>query len=108
MGIKNTSNESVSLADALFPKVRQRVLSVLFGNPGPQFLRQRGDCTGAIRHGCGAARVGGPVCGGLADSDQARQSKTLPSQRQRTGVYRVALAGAQKHGIGGCIARIPT
>ena len=37
MGIKITSNESVSLADALFPKVRQRVLSVLFGTPDRSF-----------------------------------------------------------------------
>ena len=37
MGIENSSNESVSLADALFPKVRQRVLSVLFGTPNRSF-----------------------------------------------------------------------
>jgi len=54
MGIKNTSNESVSLADALFPKVRQRVLSVLFGTPDSSFyanqviaLEQSG--TGAVQ-----------------------------------------------------------
>ena len=54
MGIKNTSNESVSLADALFPKVRQRVLSVLFGTPDRSFyaneviaLAQSG--TGAVQ-----------------------------------------------------------
>ena len=33
MGISN----SLTLADALFPKVRQRVLAVLFGNPGRSF-----------------------------------------------------------------------
>ena len=54
MGIKNTSNESISLADALFPKVRQRVLSVLFGRPDRSFyaneviaLAQSG--TGAVQ-----------------------------------------------------------
>jgi hypothetical protein len=54
MGIKNTSSESVSLADALFPKVRQRVLSVLFGTPDRSFyaneviaLAQSG--TGAVQ-----------------------------------------------------------
>jgi hypothetical protein len=54
MGIKITSIESVSLADALFPKVRQRVLSVLFGTPDRSFyaneviaLAQSG--TGAVQ-----------------------------------------------------------
>ena len=37
MGITTNSTESVSLADALFPKVRQRVLSVLFGAPDRSF-----------------------------------------------------------------------
>jgi len=54
MGITTNSNESVSLADALFPKVRQRVLSVLFGAPDRSFyaneviaLAQSG--TGAVQ-----------------------------------------------------------
>ncbi|WP_076510571.1 transcriptional regulator [Pseudacidovorax sp. RU35E] len=39
MGIPHTTvpPASVSLADALFPKVRQRVLAVLFGNPARSF-----------------------------------------------------------------------
>ena len=37
MGISITSPESTSLADALFPKVRQRVLAVLFGTPDRSF-----------------------------------------------------------------------
>ncbi|MBO9645489.1 MAG: transcriptional regulator [Pseudacidovorax sp.] len=38
MGIKHTAAPaSLSLADALFPKVRQRVLAVLFGNPARSF-----------------------------------------------------------------------
>jgi predicted nucleotidyltransferase len=54
MGIKNTEQASCSLADALFPKGRQRVLAVLFGNPGRSFyaneviaLAQSG--TGAVQ-----------------------------------------------------------
>jgi hypothetical protein len=54
MGIQTNSNESVSLADALFPKVRQRVLCVLFGAPDRSFyaneviaLAQSG--TGAVQ-----------------------------------------------------------
>jgi predicted nucleotidyltransferase len=54
MGIQTNSTESVSLADALFPKVRQRVLSVLFGAPDRSFyaneviaLAQSG--TGAVQ-----------------------------------------------------------
>ncbi len=50
MGISNVSN----LADALFPKVRQRVLAVLFGQPDRSFyaneviaLAQSG--TGAVQ-----------------------------------------------------------
>ncbi|MEP6720193.1 MAG: transcriptional regulator [Variovorax sp.] len=38
MGIKNSpSHANASLADALFPKVRQRILNVLFGNPTRSF-----------------------------------------------------------------------
>jgi predicted nucleotidyltransferase len=37
MGIPTTPPASTSLADALFPKVRQRVLAVLFGTPGRSF-----------------------------------------------------------------------
>ena len=34
MGISSNNKNATSLADALFPKGRQRVLAVLFGNPG--------------------------------------------------------------------------
>ena len=54
MGISTNSIESSHLADALFPKVRQRVLAVLFGTPGRSFyaneviaLAQSG--TGAVQ-----------------------------------------------------------
>ena len=54
MGISSTPAELSSLADALFPKVRQRVLAVLFGTPDRSFyaneviaLAQSG--TGAVQ-----------------------------------------------------------
>jgi predicted nucleotidyltransferase len=54
MGIPSTPIESATLADALFPKVRQRVLGVLFGAPDRSFyaneviaLAQSG--TGAVQ-----------------------------------------------------------
>ena len=54
MGISSNNKASSSLADALFPKGRQRVLAVLFGNPGRSFyaneviaLAQSG--TGAVQ-----------------------------------------------------------
>jgi predicted nucleotidyltransferase len=54
MGISNNPTESSALADALFPKVRQRVLAVLFGAPDRSFyaneviaLAQSG--TGAVQ-----------------------------------------------------------
>jgi predicted nucleotidyltransferase len=54
MGISSTPTESSALADALFPKVRQRVLAVLFGAPDRSFyaneviaLAQSG--TGAVQ-----------------------------------------------------------
>lgn len=54
MGISTNSIESSPLADALFPKVRQRVLAVLFGTPDRSFyaneviaLAQSG--TGAVQ-----------------------------------------------------------
>jgi predicted nucleotidyltransferase len=54
MGIQTHSKEPLSMADALFPKVRQRVLAVLFGTPDRSFyaneliaLAQSG--TGAVQ-----------------------------------------------------------
>ena len=54
MGIPTKLEKATSLADALFPKGRQRVLAVLFGNPGRSFyaneviaLAQSG--TGAVQ-----------------------------------------------------------
>lgn len=54
MGISTKLERTSSLADALFPKGRQRVLAVLFGNPGRSFyaneviaLAQSG--TGAVQ-----------------------------------------------------------
>ena len=54
MGISTTQPDSSSIADALFPKVRQRVLAVLFGAPDRSFyaneviaLAQSG--TGAVQ-----------------------------------------------------------
>ena len=39
MGSKATHDaEATSLADALFPLVRQRVLALLYGNPGRSFF----------------------------------------------------------------------
>lgn len=54
MGISSTSLDSATIADALFPKVRQRVLAVLFGTPDRSYyaneviaLAQSG--TGAVQ-----------------------------------------------------------
>jgi predicted nucleotidyltransferase len=54
MGISTSTTESSALADALFPKVRQRVLAVLFGTPDRSYyaneviaLAQSG--TGAVQ-----------------------------------------------------------
>lgn len=54
MGISTSPTEASALADALFPKVRQRVLAVLFGTPDRSFyaneviaLAQSG--TGAVQ-----------------------------------------------------------
>ena len=54
MGISTTQPDSSSIADALFPKVRQRVLAVLYGTPDRSFyaneviaLAQSG--TGAVQ-----------------------------------------------------------
>jgi hypothetical protein len=54
MGISSNPAEQISLSDALFPKVRQRVLAVLFGTPDRSYyaneviaLAQSG--TGAVQ-----------------------------------------------------------
>lgn len=64
MGIETNPHDTSSLADALFPKVRQRVLAVLFGMPDRSFyaneviaLAQSG--TGAVqRELAGLSEVG--------------------------------------------------
>jgi predicted nucleotidyltransferase len=38
MGIQTISPSTPRLADALFPRVRQRVLAILYGNPGRSFF----------------------------------------------------------------------
>jgi len=64
MGISRNMQTSTSLADALFPKGRQRVLAVLFGNPGRSFyaneviaLAQSG--TGAVQRELAALSAAG-------------------------------------------------
>jgi predicted nucleotidyltransferase len=64
MGISSKNKASSSLADALFPKGRQRVLAVLFGNPGRSFyaneviaLAQSG--TGAVQRELAALSAAG-------------------------------------------------
>jgi hypothetical protein len=42
MGIPIHPPESSTLADALFPKVRQRVLAVLFGAPDRSYYANEG------------------------------------------------------------------
>ena len=67
MGISQTSHQSNSgMADALFPKGRQRVLAVLFGNPGRSFyaneviaLAQSG--TGAVQRELAALSEAGLI-----------------------------------------------
>lgn len=53
MGIKQTPAPS-STADALFPKVRQRVLAVLFGTPGRSFYTN--EVIGLAQSGAGAVQ----------------------------------------------------
>jgi predicted nucleotidyltransferase len=53
MGISNSSSSS-SAADALFPKVRQRVLSVLFGAPDRSFYTN--EVIGLAQSGAGAVQ----------------------------------------------------
>ena len=66
MGIPSRSKIPSSLADALFPKGRQRVLAVLFGNPGRSFyaneviaLAQSG--TGAVQRELAALSEAGLI-----------------------------------------------
>ena len=53
MGI-NTINAPSSIANALFPKVRQRVLSVLFGSPSRSFYTN--EVIGLAQSGAGAVQ----------------------------------------------------
>jgi hypothetical protein len=73
------------LADALFTKVQQRVLGVLFGNPGRSFYANEIIALA----GCGTGAVQREL-GRLAETAEA-----LPGQRGRPGVQRVAGPGAE-------------
>src|SRR6058998_3432681 len=80
MGMKRTSrnsrHRSASLADALFAKVQQRVLGVLFGNPGRSFYAN--EVIGLARSGTGAVQ---------------RELARL----EASGLVRVTRLGKQKH-----------
>jgi len=80
MGMKRTSrnprHRSAGLADALFAKVQQRVLGVLFGNPGRSFYAN--EVIGLARSGTGAVQ---------------RELARL----EASGLVRVTRLGKQKH-----------
>ena len=80
MGMKRTSRNpgrrSAGLADALFAKVQQRVLGVLFGNPGRSFYAN--EVIGLARSGTGAVQ---------------RELARL----EASGLVRVTRLGKQKH-----------
>lgn len=54
MGISNTAAASSGLADALFPKVRQRVLAVFFGTPDRSFYAA--EVMALVQSGSGAVQ----------------------------------------------------
>nr|MDP2190759.1 transcriptional regulator [Rhodoferax sp.] len=76
MGISNRSKTPSSLADALFPKGRQRVLAVLFGNPGRSFYAN--EVIALAQSGTGAVQ---------------RELATL----SEAGLLKVTKQGNQKH-----------
>ena len=76
MGISSRSNTPSSLADALFPKGRQRVLAVLFGNPGRSFYAN--EVIALAQSGTGAVQ---------------RELATL----SEAGLLKVTKQGNQKH-----------
>ncbi len=101
MGInQSTANDSPCIADALFPKVRQRVLAVLFGTPDRSFyaneliaLAQSG--TGAVQRELADLSKAGL----LTVSKQGNQ-KHYQCQRCRTGVCRAARHRSQNQRFG--------
>lgn len=54
MGSSSIPNPPTSLADALFPKVRQRVLALFFGNPDRSFFSN--EVVGLAQSGTGAVQ----------------------------------------------------
>lgn len=54
MGFLSTSPSSTSIADALFPRVRQRVLALLFGNSDRSFFSN--EVVGLVQSGTGAVQ----------------------------------------------------
>ena len=76
MGIPSRSKTPSSLADALFPKGRQRVLAVLFGNPGRSFYAN--EVIALAQSGTGAVQ---------------RELATL----SEAGLLKVTKQGNQKH-----------
>ena len=82
MGIPSTHPDSSSIADALFPKVRQRVLAVPFGAPDRSFYAN--EVIALAQSGTGAVQrelAGLSEAGLLTVSKQATRNITKPMQR---------------------------
>lgn len=54
MGFTSVSRSSASISDALFPRVRQRVLALLFGNPDRSFFSN--EVVALVQSGTGAVQ----------------------------------------------------
>ena len=99
MGMKRTSRNSgrrsAGLADALFAKVQQRVLGVLFGNPGRSFYAN--EVIGLARSGTGAVQ--------RELAPRARhspwQAKALSGKSRFADIQRSTCVGAQDSGVDG-------
>jgi predicted nucleotidyltransferase len=76
MGTRTIHKQNVSMADALFPRVRQRVLALLYGNPGRTYFAN--EIIALAQSGTGAVQRE------LADLSGA-------------GLLKVSVQGNQKH-----------
>jgi hypothetical protein len=100
MGISTTSSDSSATADALFPKVRQRVLAVLFGMPDRSFYAN--EVIALAQSGTGAVQreLAGLSAAGLLSVRKQGNQKHYQCQRCRTGVCRAARHRSQNQRFG--------
>lgn len=114
MGISITPTESISLADALFPKVRQRILAVLFGAPDRSFYANElitlaASGTGAVQRELASLSASGLLTvnkQGNQKHYQANANAPVFAELHSLVLKTIGLADVLRHALSPLVAQI--